>query len=167
MPQFRFRTLIVGALAPFAFIACADGSLVAPQAASHDVQYATRSTHSAAIGNYQLSVYATEVGTGAVLDAYVLDASGNPATSGTAVFYYCSLRGNPAPSEACLTGSGRWARYGSAGIIPAGDKQGHALMGFTESQPAGTTVGFHFKFNGSGTGIASAWSDNVADYTWP
>jgi len=40
-------------------------------------------------------------------------------------------------------------------------------MGFTESQPSGTTIGFRFKFSGQGSGIASAPGDNVADYTWP
>ena len=165
MSRSRIRTLVLAAVAPLAFGACADGSLVAPIAVPQDAQHAR--AQAAAAGTYQLTVYATTFGTGAVLDAYVLDAAGTPATSGTATFYYCSLRGNPAPSEACLTGAGRWARYGSAGIIPSGPNQGHALMGFTESQPSGTTVGFRYQFSGKGSGIASAWSDNVADYTWP
>ena len=163
MPHSRFRAAIIAALAPFAFVACAGESLVAPYATPQDAQYAR-----AAAGTlYQLSVYATTVGTGAVLDAYVLDAFGAPATGGTAVFSYCALRGNPAPSEACLTGGGHWARYGSAGIIPSGPNQGHALFGFTESQPTGTTIGFSFRYSGQRSGIASAPGDNTADYTWP
>src|SRR5215203_4843621 len=167
MPHFRFRAFIVGALAPFALLACAGESLVVPQATSQDVRYATILAQPADGTLYQLSVYATDFGTGAILDAYVLDAFSAPATSGSVVFYYCSLQGNPAPSETCLTGGGRWRRYGSSGIIGAGPNQGHALLTFTESQPSGTTIGFRFKFSGQGSGIASAPSDNVADYTWP
>jgi len=167
MPHSRFRTFIVGALAPFAFLACAGESLVVPRATPQDVRYATLQARPADGTLYQLSVYATTIGTGAVLDAFVLDAFGAPATSGAAVFYYCSIRGNPAPSETCLTGGGRWARYGSVGIIDIGPNQGHALMTFSESQPSGTTIGFSFRYSGQGSGIASAPSDNVADYTWP
>jgi hypothetical protein len=167
MSHSRVRTFIVSALAPFAFVACASESLVVPQATPQDVRYAITLARPAAGTLYQLSVYATTLGTGAVLDAYVLDAFGAPATSGTVAFYYCSLRGNPAPSETCLTGGGHWVRYGSAGIIDTGPNQGHALLGFTESPPSGTTIGFRFRYSGQGSGIASAPSDNVADYTWP
>lgn len=167
MPNSRFRTLIVGALAPLASVACAGESLVAPHATPQDVRYAAILARPAEGSLYQLSVYATTFGTGATLDAYVLDAFGAPATDGSATFYYCSLQGNPAPSGTCLTGGGRWARYGSAGIIDAGPNQGHALLGFSASQPSGTTIGFRFRYSGQGSGIASASSDNVADYTWP
>jgi hypothetical protein len=170
MPHSQLRTFIVGAVAPFAFIACADQSPVSPDATSHDVPYATILAQPINGTLYQLTVYATTVGTGAVLDAYVLDASGSPATSGAAAFYYCSLQGNPAPSEACLSGSGHWLRYGSAGFIhtdPPGPKEGHALLEYTQSPPSGTTIGFRFRYVGQGSGIANAWSDNVADYTWP
>jgi|SRR5215203_5163814 len=167
MPHSRFRAFIVGALAPFALLACAGESLVVPQATLQDVRYATIQARPADGTLYQLSVYATTIGTGAVLDAYVLDAFGAPATSGAVVFYYCSLRGNPAPSETCLTGGGHWVRYGSTGIIGTGPNLGHALLGFTESQPSGTTIGFSFRYSAQGSGIASAPSDNVADYTWP
>ena len=99
MPHSRFRTFIVGALAPFAFLACAGESLVVPQATPQDVRYATILARPADGTLYQLSVYATTTGTGAVLDAYVLDAFGTPATSGGVIFSYCALRGNPAPSD--------------------------------------------------------------------
>src|SRR5215218_828289 len=167
MSYARVRTLLLGALAPLVLVACADQSLVGPLATPQDGQYANIEARAAEGTLYQLSVYATTFGTGAVLDAYVLDAFGAPATSGSAVFYYCSLHGNPAPSETCLTGGGHWIRYGSAGIIGSGPNQGHALMSFTESQPSGTTIGYRFKFSGQGSGIASAPGDNVADYTWP
>ena len=168
MSRSRFRTFIVGALAPFTMVACADESPVAPHATPTDVGYATIPARATEGTLYQLSVYATTGGTGAVLDAYVLDASGAPATSGTAVFSYCSFRGNPAPSGDLSHGWGTVrARYGSAGIIDAGPNLGHALMGFTESQPSGTTIGFSFRYSSQGSGIASAPGDNVADYTWP
>lgn len=170
MPCSRFRNFIVGAIAPWAFIACADQSPVSPDATSDNASYAIVLAQPTVGALYQLTVYATTVGTGAVLDAYVLDASSSPATSGSVAFYYCSLQGNPAPSEACLTDSGHWVRYGSAGIIhtdPPGPKEGHALLGYTESPPSGTTIGFRFRYIGQGSGIANAWSDNVADYTWP
>ena len=167
MPHSRFRTFIVGAVAPFAFVACAGESLVVPQATPQDVRHATILARPADGTLYQLSVYATTIGTGAVLDAYVLDAFGTPATSGSVTFYYCALQGNPAPSETGLTGGGHWVRYGSAPIIDSGPKQGHALMAYTESPPSGTTIGFSFRYIGQGSGIANAPSDNVADYTWP
>ena len=167
MSRSRFRTFIVGALAPFTMVACADESPVAPHATPTDVRYATIPARATEGTLYQLSVYATTGGTGAVLDAYVLDASGAPATSGTAVFSYCSFRGNPAPSETCLTGGGRWARYGSAGIIRCWSELGTRTDGLHQSQPSGSTIGFSFRYSSQGSGIASAPGDNVADYTWP
>ncbi len=87
-------------LAAFALVACSDESPIAP----NDVQNVTTLARGATQGTlYQLDV--RPAGLGAVLDAYVLDAAGEPATDGTAVFYYCSLQGNPAPSTACVTGS--------------------------------------------------------------
>lgn len=167
MRHSRFRTFIVGALAPFAFVACAEESLVAPQATSQNVPNEATLARAVEGSLYQLSVYATTLGTGAVLDAYVLDAFGAPATSGTVAFSYCSSRGNPAPSATCLTSEGHWVRYGSAGIIDIGPYQGHALLTYSQSQPSGTTIGFNFRYSGQGSGIASAQSDNVVDYTWP
>src|SRR5215203_164961 len=167
MPHSRFRAFIVGALAPFALLACAGESLVVPLATPQEVRYATILAQPADGTLYQLSVYATDFGTGAILDAYVLDAFGAPATGGSVTFYYCALQGNPAPSETCLTGGGRWVRWGSTSIIESGPNQGHVVMAFTESQPSGTTVGFSFRYIGQGSGIANAPSDNVADYTWP
>ena len=42
---------------------------------------------------------------GLVVIAHIGDTSGNPATDGVVVFQYCSLRGVPTTSSACLDGS--------------------------------------------------------------
>jgi hypothetical protein len=164
MPRRRLAACIFAFLAPFAFTGCSDQSPIAPNAGPDGGQNVTTQAELVA-GTYLLTVYATSVGRGAVLDAYVRDASGNPATSGTAVFYYCSRQGVPAPRGACLTGSGNWVRYGSAGIIPTGTKKGHALMAYTEAPPSGTTIGFRFRYT-RGSTIASGYSNSV-NYTWP
>ena len=156
----HLATSTFAGLAAFALVACSDQSPIAP----NDVQNVTPQAN-LVVGTYLQTVYATTVGRGAVLDAYVRDASGSPATSGTAVFFYCSRQGVPVPKGACLTGTGRWVRYGSAGIIPTGTNQGHALMGYTEPPPSGSTIGFRFRYT-QGTTIASRYS-NAADYTWP
>jgi hypothetical protein len=161
--------LTLGAAAG-ALVACSEQDSLAPVITPHGVENPGDGQDVATlaglpVGNYLLTVYATTTGRGAVLDAYVRDASGKPATDGIAVYYYCSRQGNPAPAAACLTGSGRWVRYGSAGIIPTGVKQGHALMGYTEAVQSGATIGFRFRYT-RGSSIASRYS-NAADYTWP
>jgi hypothetical protein len=163
----RVAVSIFAALAPFAFSACSDQSPLGSETTSDNVE-SPMLARGAAGTLYQLEVYATQIGTGAVLDAYVLDASGNPATDGTAVFYYCSLRGNPTESADCVTGSGRWRRYGSVGFFPRPETDaalGHALLGYTEPPPSGTTIGFRFRYS-RGSTIASQFS-NTANYTWP
>ena len=164
VPHRRLAASIFAVLAPFAFTGCSDQSPIAPDASLDGGQNVTPLAE-LAVGTYLLTVYATSVGRGAVLDAFVRDASGNPATNGTAVFYYCSRQGAPAPRGACLTGSGNWVRYGSAGIIPTGSKRGHALMAYSEAPPSGTTIGFRFQYT-RGKTIASQYS-NAANYTWP
>ncbi|HEX5574239.1 MAG TPA: hypothetical protein VFX42_00085, partial [Gemmatimonadales bacterium] len=112
MPQGRLARFVFAAFAPLAFAGCSGSSPLAPD----NVQYATVLAQPAEGTMYLLTVYATTVGRGVVLDAYVEDASRNPATSGTAVFQMCSLQGIPAPSTDCNSGSGRWVRVGMAGI---------------------------------------------------
>ena len=96
MPHRRLAASIFAVLAPFAFTGCSDQSPIAPDASLDGGQNVTPLAE-LAVGTYLLTVYATSVGRGAVLDAFVRDASGNPATNGTAVFYYCSRQGAPAP----------------------------------------------------------------------
>jgi hypothetical protein len=49
------------------------------------------------------------VGTELVLKAHVQDSFGTAATGGAVIFQDCSLRGIPAPSAACISGSGAWS----------------------------------------------------------
>jgi hypothetical protein len=163
MPHRRHASFISAVLAAFSFIACSDQSPAAPEATPDGVEHLGRPAEGTL---FLFTVYATTGGRGAVLDAYVLDASGNPATAGTAVFQYCSLQGAPAPSAACDAGSGHWVRWGSAGFITSGALEGHALMAYDLAPPSGTTIGFRFRYLGKGSGIANDLS-NSADYTWP
>ena len=135
MPHRHLVRFIFAVPAAFAFVACSDQLPLAPGAAPDGEQYAP-ALAVAVTGTYTLTVYATTTGRGAVLDTYVTDGSGHPATTGTVTFKYCSLQGIPAPRSACNTGSGKWTFYGSASIIhtvPAGSNEGHALMGYTEA----------------------------------
>lgn len=104
-----------------------------------------------------------------VLKAHVDDCSGNAAQRGSVTFQYCSLKGGPpnditrpdeAPSAACATGEGSWARLAMVQVNASGD----ALMNFGfVSIPR--TIGFRFKYQAQGSGIASGVSD-PADFTW-
>src|SRR5215204_4133812 len=103
MPYRQLAARVFATLAAFAFTACSDQSPLGSDTTS-DVESPSGLARGAVEGTlYQLEV--TVAGAGARLDAYVLDAAGEPATDGVAVFYYCSLQGNPAPSTACVTGS--------------------------------------------------------------
>lgn len=104
-----------------------------------------------------------------VLKAHVDDCSGNAAQGGSVTFQYCSLKGGPpnditradeAPSAACATGEGRWARLTTVQVNASGD----ALMNFGFVQIP-RTIGFRFKYQAQGSGIASGFSD-PADFTW-
>lgn len=81
----------------------------------------------AAVGTYQISCltsapspepclsgptansFETPVDTAVLLNAHVADSSGNLATSGLLIFQDCLLKGVPAPSSACDSGSGLWS----------------------------------------------------------
>jgi hypothetical protein len=108
----------------------------------------------------------TRSGLGVILVAYVADASGDPAESGTAIFQYCSLHGEPAPRTDCNTGSGNWVHWGMAGIIPPPfESAGYAFMTYSLAPTAGTTIGFRFRYIGQGSGIANGVSE-PEDFTW-
>jgi hypothetical protein len=166
MPHRQLAASVFAALAPFAFTACSEQSPLGSDTTSDNVESPTVLARGAVEGTlYQLDV--TPDGLGARLDAYVLGAAAEPATDGVAVFYYCSLQGNPAPSTACVTGSGRWRRYGSVAFFPrpAGDPAlGHALLAYDAAPSSGTTIGFRFRYT-RGTTIASHDS-NTDDQTW-
>jgi hypothetical protein len=111
-----------------------------------------------------------------ILVAHVEDSLGGAARSGSVTFEYCSFKGLPpnditradeAPKEACDTGSANWARLTSAQIDPGGCPgagPGTACMDFGIVRIP-RVVGFRFRFNGQGGGIASGVSA-AENFTW-
>jgi hypothetical protein len=134
----------------------------------------------AAVGTYQISClttaeppepclpgptansYETPVDTAVLLNAHVTDSSGRLASSGLLIFQDCLLKGVPAPSSACDSGSGLWSNI-----------QEVPFRGFTfdiripygiVSTPQ--TIGFRFRYlNGEKIGIANGISNSI-DVTW-
>ncbi|HYU52282.1 MAG TPA: hypothetical protein VEK37_05030 [Gemmatimonadaceae bacterium] len=174
------RRNVAGLLAVFvgavALVACSDQTPVSPKvnsAAPADL----RVVASGATGSYQLSFYTNglvpvsslTVFQELILGAHVADASGAPAQGGSVTFQYCSLKGLPsndinrpdeAPSAECATRAASWANLISVPV----DGSGNAYMNFGfVSIPR--TVGFRFKYNGQGSGIANGTS-TPSDFTW-
>jgi hypothetical protein len=160
MPRRNVASALTAALAVGALVACSDQSPLAPHGTPEGLQSATTLAQPAK-GTYTLSFRPTSSGLGVILVAFVTDAFGNPATSGTAAFDFCTLNGKPAPSSDC-PGSGGWVRVVSAGIIscqPPCTNTGFAFaVDANLVPPAGTTIGFHFRYLGQGSGIANAVS---------
>jgi hypothetical protein len=95
-----------------------------------------------------------------VLKAHIEDGSGHPATRGSVIFQDCSLRGGPAPSAVCVSGSGAWSHI----ITMPVDQFGNASVDFGfVSNPR--TIGFRFRYIGQGSGIANGASA-PGDVTW-
>jgi hypothetical protein len=100
------------------------------------------------------------VGEELVLKAHVEDGSGHPAKRGSVIFQDCSLKGEPAPSAACVSGSGAWSHIITLGV----DQFGNASVDFGfVSNPR--TIGFRFKYIGQGSGIPNGASA-PGDVTW-
>ena len=161
MSHFRLARLLLPAAAGVA-IACSDQSPTGPAGLSEDVA-AARGGTATVPGIYTMSTRMTSEGL--VLEARVQYAStGAPATGGEAKFYVCRIGNAPAPASACVSGAGRWSFEGTAGIIGSGLKAGFAFRLFGQC-PAGTTVGFYFRYSAQRTGIADGQSAPV-DYTY-
>ena len=157
MSHFRLARLLLPAAAGVA-IACSDQSPTGPAALHEEVSVA-RGGAQAAPGIYTMSTRLTSEGL--ILIAQVQNAiTGAPATGGEAKFYACRIGNAPAPSAACASGAGRWSYEGSAGIVPSGPNPGYALRQFGQC-PAGTTVGFYFRYSGQRTGVADGKSAPV------
>jgi hypothetical protein len=155
---------VFAVLPAFAFVACADQSPVGPDGTSESQQYDPALAQPVE-GTYTMSFLPTGSGLGVILVAYVADASG-PAESGTAIFQYCALHGDPAPSADCDTGSGNWVPWGRAGILPPPSQSvGFAFLTYDLAPTAGTTIGFRFRYTGQGSGIANGVSA-PADHTF-
>ena len=111
-----------------------------------------------------------------ILRAYIYDAFGVPARSGTAVFEYCSYKGRPpndieradeAPKEACDAGIASWKRLRSVDLaIPncPGFGIGNACVNFGIVRIP-RDVGFRFRFGGKRLDIDPGVSQ-AANFTW-
>lgn len=111
-----------------------------------------------------------------ILRAFIYDAFGVPAQSGTAVFEYCSYKGRPpndieradeAPKEACDAGLASWKRLRSVDVsIPScpGFGIGNACMNFGIVRIP-RDVGFRFRFSGRRRDIDPGVSE-AANFTW-
>jgi len=111
-----------------------------------------------------------------ILRAFVADASGVPALSGTAVFEYCSYKGRPpndiertdeAPKEACDAGLASWRRLRSLDVDAStcpGFGTGNACMNFGIVRIP-RDVGFRFRFSGRNRDIDPGVSE-AANFTW-
>jgi hypothetical protein len=168
--------VLVGLITTFAILACSEQSPVGPDGAP-DAGRGANLAAQVVPGCYGLSflnnslqpVSTLVVLNEAVLKAHVDNCAGNAAQRGAVTFQYCSLKGGPpnditradeAPSAACATGEGNWARLVTVQVNASGD----ALMNFGYvSIPR--TIGFRFKYLAQGSGIASGVSD-PADLTW-
>lgn len=103
-----------------------------------------------------------------VLNAHILDANGQPAQDGTAIFEYCSYRGLPtndinradeAPASACQDPSvARWRQIGSFGV-----SNGDAYLDFGVVRIP-RTIGFRLRYMRS-SHIAPGTTD-PADFVW-
>ena len=163
MPHRHLPGFILAVLAAFV-VACSDQSPVAPDNTPENFR-SDPILAQPSEGTYTISFLPTSSGLGVILVAYVADASG-PAEGGSAIFQYCSLQGEPAPSADCDTGSGGWVLWGKAGIIPPpSELAGHASMVYGLVPPSGTTIGFRFRYIGQGSGIANGVSES-ADHTF-
>jgi len=159
MPRRKLAHLSLAVLGAFAFVACSDQSPVAPRGTADGVQYETILAQPVE-GTYTISFQPTSSGLGVILVAYVADASGNPAESGTAIFSYCSLHGVPAPSCDCVTGLGSWLHWGTTSILgPTSAFPGYGFLTYDLIPPAGTTIGFRFQYLSKGNGIANHVSE--------
>ncbi len=120
----------------------------------------------AAAGFYELSFFADTldglvpltnnslpINTELVLKAHVEDGSGHPAKGGSVIFQDCQLKGKPAASAACVSGSGAWSHI----ITMPVDRFGNASVDFGfVSNPR--TIGFRFEYTGQGNGIPNGAS---------
>ena len=110
------------------------------------------------------------------LKAQVTDASGNPATSGTVTFQYCSY-GKPtnditnpdeAPLEDCNSGAATWVelrramRVNDGSCVHLGSPS--ACTGFGPVRIP-RSVGFRFRYTRQGSGIASGTSP-ARNFVW-
>jgi hypothetical protein len=175
----RCALITIAGGAAFAIAACAGDSPVSPERLPTNPNALSRQSSPVAPGIYQLSFYTNGLvpvttlvaGSNAelILGAVVTDAAGAPAQGGSVTFQYCSLKGLPpnditradeAPSSACASGDGDWARLTTVAV----DASGHAYMDFGIVRLP-RTVGFRFSYTRKGGAVSSGVSA-PADFTW-
>src|SRR5713101_2461833 len=96
-----------------------------------------------------------------ILKAHVNNSSGISATSGLVIFQDCLLKGVPAPSTACVSGSGAWSHIITLPI----DTNGNAEVDYGFVSTPDKKIGFRFRYLGQGSGIANGASAPL-DVTW-
>ena len=175
----RCALITIAAGAAFAITACAGDSPVSPEGLAAAQSALSRQSSQVNPGIYQLSFYTNGLvpattlvaGGGAelILGALVTDVAGAPAQGGSVTFQYCSLKGLPphditradeAPSSACASGDGDWARLTTVPV----DASGHAYMDFGIVMLP-RTIGFRFAYTRKGGAVSSGVSA-PADFTW-
>lgn len=110
------------------------------------------------------NTYETHVDTAVLLDAHVTDSSGNLATSGSWIFQDCLLKGVPAPSSACDSGSGNWSNIQEVHLRPGPIAEDVRIAYGIVSAPQ--TIGFRFRYmSGHQSDIANGISNSM-NITW-
>ncbi len=185
----RITTAIVALIAAASFAGCSGAqSPAAPGRAAAATDSMSAKASAAVPGLYDLTfntyrngVY-TEVSSlpvssqELILKAHVTDSAGAPARKGSVTFEYCSYTGGPsnditrpdeAPKEACDAGTATWARLESmtvdSGRCPAlGVGYACSVFGIVRIP---RDVGFRFRYNPQGSGIAAGTSE-MKNFTW-
>jgi hypothetical protein len=125
-------------------------------------------------GAYQEVSSLPVLGSTLFLKAQVTDLSGNPATTGTVTFEYCSYGGrtndptnaDEAPKEACEQGQAKWARLASrtVGTVSCPPAIGGSACHGMDFVRIPRTIGFRFRYGGKGS-IASGTSP-ARNFVW-
>jgi hypothetical protein len=185
----RITTSIVALITASSFAACSGAqSPAAPDSAAAATDSLNAKASAAVPGLYDLTFNTyrkgayTEVSSLSVrsqeliLKAHVTDSTGAPAKKGAVTFEYCSYTGGPsnditqpdeAPKEACDAGTATWARLESmsvdSGRCPTlGVGYACSVFGIVRIPRA---VGFRFRYNAQGSGIAAGTSE-TKNFTW-
>jgi hypothetical protein len=107
--------------------------------------------------------YETPVDTAVLLNGHVTDSSGQLASSGLWVFQDCLLKGVPAPSSACDSGSGLWSNIQEVHFRSGLTIDVRIAYGIVSTPQ---TIGFRFRYlRGQQIGIANGISNSM-DVTW-
>jgi hypothetical protein len=170
----NLANFVVAVLGAVTFAACSGQSPLSPGISPGAAERPTMVAAKAVPGIYELSFFKSgQYGLEPVLDStltvfqeltlkgHVADSSGVPARSGSVTFEYCSLKGAPAPSTHCDSGSGSWTHLIVVRVNGSGDTP-YVSFGYCSSE---STIGFRFRYAGQGSGIANGLSPS-RDVSW-